>query len=317
MKRCAQVVLLGMVWVWILAGCGQEASRDVLPIQDPGLDFRDWSGTPFATAAPSEPVSRSSAHASFTPTQRIVQPATRIPTAAPQSPAVNPSPQTVMPSLTAVPTRPFVEQICSPLEFVELIDLPHVVSDRYNPPPMGDDARHQGVDFAYYQWKGGGPLEGTQVRAVFAGRVAASVKNSFPFGNLLIVETRSAYFPEDVRTIFGIDPGESLYLLYAHMQEGSPLKSLGDRVNGCEPLGYVGQSGNADASHLHLEMRVGPANTTFEGFSAFRDADTKEEKQNYRLWRTSGNFLHFDPMRMLLFEYSHGATATPTPDKQY
>ena len=315
MKKFTLLSLIVFACFWLLAGCGQAPGGNILPVQAPGLDYRVWSGTPFTTAVPAGAISPTSTPTRISPTKRAQRPAADTPTASALAVQVNLPLVTRVPSLTPVPTRPFVEQICSPLEFVELKNLPKIVSDRYNPPPMGSDARHQGVDFAYYHWKGTGQLEGTQVRSVFAGRVAASVKYSFPFGNMLIVETRSAYFPAEIREIFGLQPGESLYLLYAHMNDLSPLKSLGDPVNRCEPVGYVGQSGNADAAHLHLEMRVGPANTTFKGFSAFRDTDTKEEKQNYHTWRTSGSFLHFDPMRMLLFEFSHGATATPTPGK--
>ncbi len=196
------------------------------------------------------------------------------------------------------------ELVCSPLEYVELIDLPRVVSDKYNPPPMGSDARHQGVDFCYYNWKGHGMLEGTQVKSAFSGKVAASEKDTFPYGNIIIIETLSAALPDDVRVVFGIESDESLYLLYGHLAEGSPLFSLGDQVSRCDAIGKVGHSGNADASHLHLEMRVGLSGRIFEGFSAFRDSDTARAKQNYQIWRSSGEFLHFDPLRLLLFEYT-------------
>jgi murein DD-endopeptidase MepM/ murein hydrolase activator NlpD len=315
MKKTTLLCLIGFACFWILAACGQAPGGDILPVQAPGLDYRDWSGTPFTTAVPAGAVSHASTSTHIPPTKRPRSTATAAPTIESLTQVVSLPLETPRPSLTPIPTLTFVERICSPLEFVELKDLPKIVSDRYNPPPMGSDARHQGVDFAYYQWKGKGLLEGTPIHSVFAGRIAASVKNSFPFGNMLIVETGSAYFPAEVREIFGIQPGESLYLLYAHMNDESLLISLGESVRICEPIGYVGQSGNADAAHLHLEMRVGPAGTIFEGFSAFRDTDSKEEKQNYRTWRTSGSFLHFDPMRMLLFEFSHGATATPTPGR--
>ena len=78
--------------------------------------------------------------------------------------------------LRSPPLAPGMTSICSPLVHVELKDLPRVVSEGYNPPPMGSDARHQGVDFCYYNWKGQGKLEGTPAKAIFSGRVAASEK---------------------------------------------------------------------------------------------------------------------------------------------
>jgi murein DD-endopeptidase MepM/ murein hydrolase activator NlpD len=216
---------------------------------------------------------------------------------------------------TVAPLSSWDDTICSPMVYVELKDLPRVVSEKYNPPPMGSDARHQGVDFCYYNWKGQGKLEGTPAKAVFSGRVAASEKDSYPYGNFIIVETLASALPEEVRSVFGIDMDESLYVLFAHLGEGSPFFKLGEQVSKCDALGTVGHTGNAGSSHLHLEMRVGLSGRIFDGLSAFREIDTPKEKQNYQIWRSSGDFLHFDPLRLLLFEYSHGATATPTPEK--
>ncbi len=204
--------------------------------------------------------------------------------------------------------------LCSPLEFVELEDLPRVMSDEYRPPVKpGSDARHQGVDFAYIHWKGNSPLEGTPVRSSLGGRVAASIRDSFPFGNLVIVETKLEQLPEAVWRAFGIIPGESLYLLYGHMDTNSPAVSLGDELQPCAPVGFVGKTGNTAAAHLHLEARLGPAGSQFNQFSYYRDEDPKEARDNYKLWRTSGVFRHFDPLRLMLFEQNGGASWTPTP----
>jgi len=219
-------------------------------------------------------------------------------------------------SETSAPTKMVETEICSPLEFVELTDLQRVVSEGYRPPPMGQDDRHQGVDFSYYHWNGDKPIDGTRVKSILGGTVAASVKDSFPFGNMIIVETPKELLSQEIISVFAVGEEESLYTLYAHLNQESPLIALGRQVQSCESLGYVGRTGNTDASHLHLEMRVGPMNWRFEVFSAFRDTDTMEQKQNYRLWRTSGLFIHFDPLRLLSWEISRGATATPKPSRK-
>ncbi|OQY89252.1 MAG: hypothetical protein B6D39_09800 [Anaerolineae bacterium UTCFX2] len=273
---------------------------------DAGLRIRRSTQQPAQTHAP-------------TPSVQNLQPpsASLYPTETPTETRAKIDPvETFLVAETAAPTRVVEAEICSPLEHVALADLPRVVSERYHPPPMGQDDRHQGVDFSYYHWNGDQPIDGTRVNSILGGFIAASVKDSYPFGNMIIVETPKELLSEEMIRVFGIGEEESLYMLYAHMNEESPLIPLARRVQPCEALGYVGRTGNTDAPHLHLEMRVGPMNWRFEVFSAFRDSDTKEQKQNYRLWRTSGLFLHFDPMRLLSWETSRGATATPTASRK-
>lgn len=202
-------------------------------------------------------------------------------------------------------------QICSPLAGILIRDLPRLVSEPYDPPPMGSDARHQGVDFAFYNWKGHRHIDGNVIQSVLPGQVASALNDTFPFGNLVIIETRSDQLPQDVKQTLQIPDDRSLYLLYAHMKDESLLVQLGEVVKPCQAIGAVGKSGNTLASHLHLETRVGPPGVRFTGFSAFVDSASDADKKNYRLWRISGQFLHFDPMNLLLFEF--GIPLTPTP----
>jgi murein DD-endopeptidase MepM/ murein hydrolase activator NlpD len=205
---------------------------------------------------------------------------------------------TPLPTIPLTPTAAF--QICSPVEAVALSDLPKVVSDPYTGPPPGSDQRHEGVDFAYYRWKGGGPIRGTPIQAVLAGKVAMALSDRFPYGNVVIVETPRDLLPDELTEALAIPADKSLYLLYAHMEE-SPLVSLGDEVDACQPVGTVGRSGNAVAAHLHLETRTGPPGAVFLGMARFIDDATAEERENYRIWRVSRQFLHFDPMLLLMF----------------
>jgi murein DD-endopeptidase MepM/ murein hydrolase activator NlpD len=198
------------------------------------------------------------------------------------------------PISTAVP--PFV--LCSPLSEHTLAELPEIVSAPYNPPPMGSDARHQGVDFSYYRRGDRSSILGMGVQSIFAGRVAASIAGSFPYGNVVIIEIPASDLPPELVEQLGIIGGESLYALYAHMG-AAPIVSLGDSVTACQPLGEVGKSGNAGVPHLHLEMRIGPANQQFASMAFYSTQTTQEERDNYTLWRMSGEFRHFDPMIVL------------------
>jgi murein DD-endopeptidase MepM/ murein hydrolase activator NlpD len=104
--------------------------------------------------------------------------------------------------------------------------------------------------------------------------------------------------PAGVAERIQIEEGESLYVLYAHM-ERPPSLALGDHLDACQSIGTVGKSGNAGGAHLHLESRLGPAGTRFSGIAYYKAWATEEQRANYLLWRTSGIFNHFDPMLLL------------------
>jgi hypothetical protein len=308
---------VNMFWIGfisaVLAGCAVMGLQDLEISEQKPSGLLDGSGNVVVEQTPA------SLQIRYTTRQAPAL------TMAPRKPTIAPVNEfthlpTLMRSSTPTPILTQQAQIhqlpCSPLEFVDLSDLSMVVSDPYTPPPMGKDDRHQGVDFSYYHWHGDRPIDGTRIQSVFEGVVAASIKKSFPFGNLVIVETPREKLSQEMIDVFKIGEEESLFVLYAHMNDVSPTVTFGQEVKYCETLGYVGKTGNTDASHLHLETRVGPMNWRFEVFSAFKDTATMEEKQNYRLWRTSGLFLHFDPMRLFTWETSRGATATPTPSRK-
>ena len=201
--------------------------------------------------------------------------------------------------LTETPQQTF--RICSPLEQVEMDDLEWIISSPYDPPPMGKDERHQGVDFSYHRWKKTGPIHGVIVQSVFSGVVIASLKNTFPYGNLIIVETTFASLPKEISESLKLSSDDSLYLLYAHL-DGAPWRGVGQRVVPCQSLGLVGKSGNAIVPHLHFEARVGLSGAVFTGLSRFVDEANDFDKENYLLWRISGIFVHFNPMEVFSFK---------------
>jgi murein DD-endopeptidase MepM/ murein hydrolase activator NlpD len=225
---------------------------------------------------------------------------------------------TVLNPPTEAPVVQLEFQICSPLDNILREDLPRLVSDGYAPPPrLRPDDRHHGVDFAYYHWKGGGPIAGTEVQSVLAGRVAMALEDTFPYGNVVIVETPREDLPEELIQSLELPQGQSLYLLYAHLQEESLQVQVNDPVSACQSIGAVGRTGNTKAYHLHLETRSGPPGLTLTGMSAFTDTASDEEKRNYRMWRISGKYQHFDPMRLLLygFEIAQPTAAPVKPSK--
>lgn len=188
---------------------------------------------------------------------------------------------------------------CSPLASVPLEDLGLVVSAPYDPPVAGCDERHHGVDFAYYRKYGRETVAGEQVQAVFPGEVAAVIRDSFPYGNLVIIETRWGLLPIDFAKNRDIQPDESLYLLYAHLEWAAEIEQ-GEQIDSCKVIGAVGKSGNAGVAHLHLEARIGPAGSQFGRMAYYTVEASQEDRETYLRWRTSGLYQHFDPMQLFL-----------------
>ena len=194
---------------------------------------------------------------------------------------------------TEAPAPPF--QICSPLVDTPISELPSIIADPYRPPPAGSEARHHGVDFAYFRKFNRAAIEGAGLQAVMKGVVAAAIVDSYPYGNMLIIETSGAALPAELASRIQIAAGESLYVLFAHM-ERPPSARLGDAVEACQALGTVGKSGNAGGSHLHMETRLGASGGRFQKMGYYKIWGTEEERANYLLWRISGEYRHFDPM---------------------
>ena len=243
------------------------------------------------------------------PTPTPAHPAMKPSPGAPPSQLIRTSPPEYTPTaaltlITATPVFSTTFQICSPLEIHPLEELPEIISDPYRPPPPGREERHHGVDFSYYRRGDRLTIQGVGVQAVLSGQIAAAIQDRFPYGNVVIVETGQNELPAEWISRLGIKPGESIYTLYAHLDQ-PPQLSLGDRVEACQSLGAVGKSGNTVEPHLHLEMRLGPAGQSFPSMAYYGAKDSKEERENYVRWRTGGEFRHFDPMSVL------GKTETP------
>ena len=164
---------------------------------------------------------------------------------------------------------------------------------------MGRDERHQGVDFSYYQRGDRASIAGETVQALLPGQVAFVQGDRLPYGNIVIIETDPDALPPDVVEALGLQPGESLYQLYAHMAE-LPSVVQGGRVDCGQAFGVVGQTGyNIPVAHLHLELRLGPAGMLFSGMAFYDTRATQLEMDIYRRWRMSGEFRHLDPMAFI------------------
>ncbi len=55
-----------------------------------------------------------------------------------------------------------------------------------------------------------------------------------------------------------LDLGDGVWAMYAHFEKGSVTVEVGDRVERGDVLGKLGNTGNANASHLHFQLMDGP-----------------------------------------------------------
>lgn len=82
---------------------------------------------------------------------------------------------------------------------------------------------------------------GRNLVAAHDGKVQRAENDGSGYGNILVLDVK----------------GSDIDLLYAHLQK-KPIVAVGDKVEACEKVGKVGDSGNASGCHLHFEMHSGP-----------------------------------------------------------
>lgn len=251
-------------------------------------------------------------------------PPTATPSRTPTAVPTQQQPPTPTPTDTATPLPQ--THLCSPLEGVELTELPQILSNPYQPPRPGYDDGHHGVDFAYYRFKDRVGIAGLPIHSVMDGWVAAISDLRMPYGYLVIIETPLEMLPPQWLAQIPIPTPEStippttamicptpptlqydasrqsFYLLYAHMQEAPELK-VRQPVRCGQTIGLVGTTGESVQEHLHMETRLGPSGARFEnsmGFYGSQQNDT--EAGLYCLWRVSGLFRLVNPMNLLTIQ---------------
>jgi len=233
-----------------------------------------------------------------------------------------PSPQitqTEVPTIASEPTADTID-VCSPLGDYPIENLVNMISNPFLPPKPGSDDPHQGVDFSVIDPDLRIAIKGSAVQAILAGEVVMVINDRFPYGNAVLVETAFHKLPvgwkeklenQTKPELFGTNttltcpsgwdlPDQenmdlSLYILYAHLDTPTAY-ALGDQVDCGDGIGSIGDSGNALAPHLHVEMRYG-SSSGIEGSMAHYDVSAdQQEMSNYCRWRVSGWFRITDPM---------------------
>jgi murein DD-endopeptidase MepM/ murein hydrolase activator NlpD len=216
----------------------------------------------------------------------------------PEEPAILPSEFILPPSL------------CSPLAVQPLETIAEITTQPFIAPRQLDDGTykddgHHGLDLGYYT-RNDVPFTGTPVLSATNGRIAAIFRDRPPYGDTILIETPYEQIPAHLieaspelgRRAESIPAGDSLYVLYAHLQNLQNF-TLGQEVTCGDLLAETGLTGYTSGPHLHFETRWGPAGQTFESMAYYEASTTEEERANYVTWRMSGTFRLFDPMILL------------------
>jgi RHS repeat-associated protein len=105
------------------------------------------------------------------------------------------------------------------------------------------------------------------------------------YGNVVIIEYRYNNLTPEVRKIYGVAPSQSLYMLYAHL-ENAPTVRVGDWVYPGKVIGNTGSTGNSTGPHLHLEVRVADSGTLAGGEMCTANTcyDSFETAEGYPAW---------------------------------
>lgn len=254
------------------------------------------------------------------------QPTTPVPFPTPTPLPTNTAVRTLSPSSTPIPARPTSTEtpisICSPLADIQTNELREILTNPLEIPASGSDAGHHGLDFAYYQRGDHGSIEGLPVYSMLTGKITAALSNTWPYGNVIIIETPLSELPTNWAAILSnielaprptpdgrlFCPEEafstptqgdnSLYILYAHLQQ-PPNYQISDPVPCGQQIGLVGNTGYSGNPHLHLEYRLGPSGAAFTEITHYINTATQQEMVNYCLWRISGAFQVIDPFLLM------------------
>jgi len=229
------------------------------------------------------------------------------------------------PEITPSPTTAAVV-ISSPLQEYSIDELVDMISNLYHPPSPGSDDPHQGVDFSVVDPNLGYATKGAPVQAILSGNVVMVMNDRFPYGNALLIETTFENLPPSWKDflvelpspeLFAVNPaltcpdgwdqphnGDealSLFILYAHLANATEWE-IGDQIKSGEPVGLIGDSGNALAPHIHIEMRYGFSESLRGNMAHYDVTANEEEMSNYCRWRVSGWYRLVDPMALLLID---------------
>ncbi len=106
---------------------------------------------------------------------------------------------------------------------------------------------------------------GADVLAVAGGRVVSAVDGLAENDPTADAKAINITYDNATGNHIVLDIGHGRYVLYAHLKTGSLKVQAGDVVKAGQVLAALGNSGKADAPHLHFQVMNGPSPLASEG----------------------------------------------------
>lgn len=218
------------------------------------------------------------------------------------TPSIIPATPTLNPTATIFFSPHTGPIICSPLAIQPLDKLSLIITQPFIMPRVMDDGTykdsgHHGLDVGFIT-RGTQKFTGSPVLAAITGYVAAIIHNRPPYGDMVMLETPYDQIPAKLITNQKIAAGDSLYTVYAHLQNIQDI-IIGQEIKCGHQIAETGLTGMTDGPHLHFETRWGPPNASFPVMAYYINNVTEEEVKYYTIWRMSGKYHLFNPFDLL------------------
>jgi murein DD-endopeptidase MepM/ murein hydrolase activator NlpD len=127
------------------------------------------------------------------------------------------------------------------------------------------------------------------------------------YGNVVVIEYPYNVLPAELIDANGLEPGQSLFVLYAHLQNPSTFHP-GDTVAAGQVIGSVGSTGYSTGPHLHLEVRVSITGSLPYGYMC-DDACFSIRKignpARFSDWYSSGDYRAINPLDINYIPFSN------------
>ena len=103
-----------------------------------------------------------------------------------------------------------------------------------------------------------------------------------------------------------LDIGGGVWAFYAHLNKGTLLVKLGDKVKKGQVIAKLGNTGNANASHMHFQLMNGPSVLGSDGLPYVLDRSSTTARSPWTRSVAADDFLTGD-------FFGPGRLATPQP----
>jgi murein DD-endopeptidase MepM/ murein hydrolase activator NlpD len=125
------------------------------------------------------------------------------------------------------------------------------------------------------------------------------------YGNVVVIEYPYGALPANLIAALGLEQGQSLFVLYAHLEDPSTFQH-GDTVAPGQGIGSVGSTGFSTGPHLHYETRIGATGSLSYGYMCDSICYVDEGNHGAKLsiWYSPKNYSPVNPLDINYIPYN-------------